>query len=285
MTDTVLSMAGVDKSFRRTTVLNDCTFSVERGTVTALVGPNGAGKSTTMSLAVGLLAPDRGDVTVLGQSVGQRGITPGLSYLAQHKPLYPRFTVKEILRFGRSTNPSWDQDYASELVEAAEVPLSAQVKSLSPGHRTRVALALALGRRPEVLLLDEPLADLDPVARRDVARTLMRDAAEHGTTIILSSHVLSELVDVADQLLLLRDNRIRLAGAIDDVTDDHYVLVGSGDPAAVANLGSVIAEVKGSDGTAFVVRGPRPSAAPGWQVDDASLDDVVLAHLTVRTAS
>ncbi|MET4049051.1 ABC transporter ATP-binding protein [Rhodococcus sp. 1163] len=285
MTDTVLSMAGVDKSFRRTTVLNDCTFSVERGTVTALVGPNGAGKSTIMSLAVGLLAPDRGDVTVLGQRVGQRGITPGLSYLAQHKPLYPRFTVKEILRFGRSTNPSWDQDYASELVEAAEVPLSAQVKSLSPGHRTRVALALALGRRPEVLLLDEPLADLDPVARRDVARTLMRDAAEHGTTIILSSHVLSELVDVADQLLLLRDNRIRLAGAIDDVTDDHYVLVGSGDPAAVANLGSVIAEVKGSDGTAFVVRGPRPSAAPGWQVDDASLDDVVLAHLTVRSAS
>ncbi|MDJ0360843.1 ABC transporter ATP-binding protein [Rhodococcus sp. H29-C3] len=285
MTDTVLSMAGVDKSFRRTTVLNDCTFSVERGTVTALVGPNGAGKSTIMSLAVGLLAPDRGDVTVLGQRVGQRGITPGLSYLAQHKPLYPRFTVKEILRFGRSTNPSWDQDYASELVEAAEVPLSAQVKSLSPGHRTRVALALALGRRPEVLLLDEPLADLDPVARRDVARTLMRDAAEHGTTIVLSSHVLSELADVADQLLLLREHRIRLAGAIDDVTDDHYVLVGSGDPAAVANLGAVVAEVKGSGGTAFVVRGPRPSAAPGWQVDDASLDDVVLAHLTVRSAS
>lgn len=285
MTETVLSMAGVDKSFRRTSVLSDCTFSVERGTVTALVGPNGAGKSTIMSLAVGLLAPDRGDVTVLGQRVGQRGITPGLSYLAQHKPLHPRFTVKEILRFGRSTNPSWDQDYASELVEAAEVPLSAQVKSLSPGHRTRVALALALGRRPEVLLLDEPLADLDPVARRDVARTLMRDAAEHGTTIILSSHVLSELVDVADQLLLLRNNRIRLAGAIDDVTDDHYVLLGSGDPAAVANVGAVIAEVQGSGGTAFVVRGPRPSAAPGWQVDDASLDDVVLAHLTVRSAS
>ncbi|MCZ4078944.1 ABC transporter ATP-binding protein [Rhodococcus sp. H36-A4] len=285
MTDTVLSMAGVDKSFRRTTVLNDCTFSVERGTVTALVGPNGAGKSTIMSLTVGLLAPDRGDVTVLGQRVGQRGITPGLSYLAQHKPLYPRFTVKEILRFGRRTNPSWDQDYATELVEAAEVPMSARVKSLSPGHRTRVALALALGRRPEVLLLDEPLADLDPVARRDVARTLMRDAAEHGTTIILSSHVLSELVDVADQLLLLRDNRIRLTGAIDDVTDDHYVLVGSGDPAAAANVGSVIAEVQGSGGTAFVVRGPRPSAAPGWQVDDASLDDVVLAHLTVRSAS
>lgn len=285
MTDTVLSMTGVDKSFRRTTVLNDCTFSVERGTVTALVGSNGAGKSTIMSLVVGLLSPDEGEITVLGQRVGQRGITPGLSYLAQHKPLYPRFTVKEMLRFGRSTNPSWNEDYANELVEAAEVPMSAQVKALSPGHRARVALALALGRRPELLLLDEPLADLDPVARRDVARTLMRDAAEHGTTIILSSHVLSELIDVADQLLLLRDKRIRLSGSIDDITDDHYVLVGSGDPAAVAGGGTVVSEIDGSSGTVFVVHGPRPKAPPGWQVDDASLDDVVLAHLTARSAS
>lgn len=284
MTDTVLSMTGVDKSFRRTMVLKDCTFSVERGTVTALVGSNGAGKSTIMSLAVGLLTPDKGEITVLNQIVGQRGITPGLSYLAQHKPLYPRFTVNEMLRFGRSTNPSWDDDYATDLVEAADISMSAQVKSLSPGHRTRVALALALGRRPEVLLLDEPLADLDPVARRDVARTLMRDAAEHGTTIILSSHVLSELVDVADQLLLLRDKRIRLTGAIDDVTEDHYVLVGSGDPATVKG-GSIVAEVDGSEGTAFVMQGPRPSATPEWQVDDASLDDVVLAHLTARSAS
>lgn len=285
MTDSVLSMTGVDKSFRRTSVLTDCTFSIERGTVTALVGANGAGKSTIMSLAVGLLTPDRGNVQVLGRAVGQRGITPGLSYLAQHKPLYPRFTVREMLHFGRSTNPSWNDAYANELVDAAAIPMSAKVKSLSPGHRTRVALALALGRRPEVLLLDEPLADLDPVARRDVARTLMRDAAEHGTTIVLSSHVLSELVDVADQLLLLRENRIRLSGAIDDVTDDHYVLVGNGDPATVAVGGSIVAEVNGSGGTAFVARGPRPTAAPGWQVDDASLDDVVLAHLTARSAS
>lgn len=157
MTDSVLSMSGVEMSFRGTSVLSDCTFDTERGTVTALVGSNGAGKSTLMSLAVGLLTPAKGEITALGQRVGQRGITPGMSYLAQHKPLYPRFTVTEMLRFGRSNNPSWDADYATELVEAAEVPMSARVKSLSPGHRTRVALALALGRRPELLLLDEPL--------------------------------------------------------------------------------------------------------------------------------
>lgn len=285
MTDSVLSMSGVEMSFRGTSVLSDCTFDTERGTVTALVGSNGAGKSTLMSLAVGLLTPAKGEITALGQRVGQRGITPGMSYLAQHKPLYPRFTVTEMLRFGRSNNPSWDNDYATELVEAAEVPMSARVKSLSPGHRTRVALALALGRRPELLLLDEPLADLDPVARRDVARTLMRDAAERGTTIILSSHVLSELVNVADQLLLLQDRHIRLSGAIDDVTEEHYLLVGSGDPGGVANGGSVIAEIHGSGGVAFVVRGPRPPPTGGWHVDDASLDDVVLAYLSARSAS
>ena len=113
----------------------------------------------------------------------------------------------------------------------------------------------------------------------------MRDAAEHGTTIVLSSHVLSELIEVADQLLLLREHRIRLAGAIDDITDDHYLMAGSGDPAAAAQGGSVIAEINGPSGTAFVVHGTRPAVAPGWRIDDATLDDVVLAHLRARSVS
>ncbi|SNT00851.1 ABC transporter ATP-binding protein [Rhodococcoides kyotonense] len=285
MSDTVLSMTGVDKSFRRKKVLDACSFEIERGSVTALVGSNGAGKSTLMSLVVGLLTPDSGSLEVLGNSVGQRGIAPGLSYLAQHKPLYSRFTVKEILRFGGRTNDSWDDAYAAHLVEVAGVSTSARIRSLSPGQRTRVALALALGRRPDVLLLDEPLADLDPVARRAVAQTLMRDAAEFGTTILISSHVLAELADVADHLMLLRDGRIRLSGGLDELTGEHYVLVGSGDPAEVVENGSVVSEALGSNGTVFVVRGARPVVPPGWQVESATLDDVVLAHLSVRSAS
>ncbi len=285
MTDTVLSMTDVCKSFRRTKVLDACSFEVERGSVTALVGSNGAGKSTLMSLVVGLLSPDSGSISVLGKPVGQSGIAPGLSYLAQHKPLYPRFTVEEMLHFGRNTNTQWDDGYATELVDAAGVPMSARVKSLSPGHRTRVALALALGRRPEVLLLDEPLADLDPVARRAVAQTLMRDAAEYGTTIIMSSHVLAELAEVADQLMLLSDGRIQLSGPLDDLTDEHYVLVGSGDPTTAVGEGSVVSEALGSGGTVFVVRGPRPRDTPGWKVETATLDDVVLAHLSAGYAS
>lgn len=285
MTDTVLSMTDVGKSFRRTRVLDNCTLDVRRGSVTALVGSNGAGKSTMMSLVVGLLSPDSGSISVLGKPVGQRGIASGLSYLAQHKPLYPRFTVDEMLRFGRSTNDSWDDAYAAELVDASGISRSARVKSLSPGHRTRVALALALGRRPEVLLLDEPLADLDPVARREVAQTLMRDAAEHGTTIVMSSHVLSELADVADTLMLLREGRIQLTGALDEITSEHFVLVGTGQTSSVVGNATVISEAIGSGGTTFIVRGTRPTSAPGWQIETATLDDVVLAYLSNRSAT
>ncbi|CCQ16214.1 ABC transporter ATP-binding protein [Rhodococcus sp. AW25M09] len=286
MTDAVLSMNEVVKSFRRTTVLDRCSFAIERGSVTALVGSNGAGKSTLMSLAVGLLSPDTGTIEVLGKSVGQRGISPGLSYLAQHKPLYPHFTVAEMLRFGRNTNVHWDDAYAAEIVDAAGISVSARVKMLSPGHRTRVALAVALGRRPEVLLLDEPLADLDPVARRAVARTLMRDAAENGTTIVLSSHVLSELVDVADRLLLLREGRIRLDGELDAITAEHYLLVGNPDSEPFVEDGVIVAEAFGSGAAVFVVRGTRPhTTAPGWTVEDATLDDVVLAHLGSAVAA
>lgn len=284
MTDAVLTMDEVAKSFRRKTVLDGCSFAVERGSVTALVGSNGAGKSTLLSLAVGLLTPDGGTIRVLGESVTQRGISPGLSYLAQHKPLYPHFTVAELLRFGRNTNSHWDDAYAKEIVDAAGIATSARVESLSPGHRTRIALALALGRRPEVLLLDEPLADLDPVARRAVARTLMRDAAENGTTIVLSSHVLSELVDVADRLLLLRGGRMRLDGDLDAITADHYLLVGSSDADPTVEDGTIVSAVFGSGATTFVVQGKQPTTTPpGWTVENATLDDVVLAHLGTET--
>ena len=175
-----------------------------------------------MSIAVGLLEADSGEVTVLGRRPDRRGICPGLAYVAQHKPLYRGFSVADILLFGEKTNTTWDRAYASRLVAEAQIPLSARVKTLSPGHRARVALAVALGRRPDVLLLDEPLAELDPVARRSVVRTLMEDAAERGTTIVLSSHVLSEVAEIADRLIILGAGRVRLSGALDDLLDEHY---------------------------------------------------------------
>ncbi|SNT50134.1 ABC transporter ATP-binding protein [Rhodococcoides kyotonense] len=274
MTETVLDASEVSKSFRGKTVLDACSFSLQRGSITALVGSNGAGKTTLMSVMVGLLKADSGAVTVLGSTVGERGIAPGLSYLAQHKPLFTRFTVAEILRFGRATNDRWDHAYASSIVDDAGVSLSSRVKTLSPGQRTRVAIALVLGRLPEIVLLDEPLADLDPVARRAVARTLMLDAAERGTTIVLSSHVLAELVDVADRLLLLRSGRMQLDGETEQIVNDHYVVTTAA--RFDASGGEIVGYTLGSKSNTYVVRGPRPA---GSHVSPATLDDVVLAHL------
>ena len=215
--ESALTMQDVDKRFGKKKVLDACTFEIATGSITALVGVNGAGKSTLMSLAVGLTMPDHGSISVLGSTPDQDGICPGLSYLAQHKPLYPKFTVAELLRFGAYTNDEWDAKYALDLVERAGIALDAKAKTLSPGQRTRVALALALGRRPQLLLLDEPLADLDPVARRSVATTLLEDVAEYGTTVLLSSHIVSELADVSDRLLLLGGGNARLSGPLDGI--------------------------------------------------------------------
>ncbi|CAM2844986.1 ABC transporter ATP-binding protein [Prescottella defluvii] len=271
-----LTVRDVHKKFRSTEALRGCSFDVERGSITALVGANGAGKSTLMSIAVGLLEPDSGDVTVLGHRPGRNGIVPGLAYVAQHKPLYRGFTVADILLFGEKSNTQWDNDYATRLVAEAQIPLSARVKTLTPGHRTRVALALALGRRPDVLLLDEPLAELDPLARRSVVRTLMEDAAERGTTVVLSSHVLSEVAEIADQLVILGSGRTRLTGALDDLLTEHYLLTGATDPTGVIGTGRIVE----SRLRTHLVRGTRPTLGAGWRVEPADLDDVVLAYLT-----
>lgn len=275
-TTAALRMHDVHKRFGRTQALNGCSFDVEQGSITALVGANGAGKSTLMSIAVGLLEADAGEVTVLGRRPDRRGICPGLAYVAQHKPLYRGFSVADTLLFGEKTNTTWDGEYATRLVREAQIPLSARVKTLSPGQRTRVALALALGRRPEVLLLDEPLAELDPVARRSVVRTLMEDAAERGTTIVLSSHVLSEVAEIADRLVILGAGRARLSGALDDLLDDHYLLRGAGDPRSVVGNGSIVE----SHHHTHLVRGSRPPSTGTWRVEPPNLDDIVLAYLT-----
>ncbi len=176
-------------------------------------------------------------------------------------PCTPKFTVAELLRFGAYTNDEWDAKYALDLVERAGISLDAKAKTLSPGQRTRVALALALGRRPQLLLLDEPLADLDPVARRSVATTLLEGVAEYGTTVLLSSHIVSELADVSDRLLLLGGGNARLSGPLDELIAAHYVLIGGdGDPSDVVGAGAVIHTEKGGvRSNSHVVEGVRPS--------------------------
>jgi ABC-2 type transport system ATP-binding protein len=206
---------GLGKKYRRGWALRETSLLIPKDRIVALVGPNGAGKSTLMGLITGLLRPTTGEIAVFGDRPTGKGLHPAVSYLAQQKPLYQNLTVTETLKFGARTNPTWDQRYAEYLVEQAAVPMGATVGTLSGGQRTRVALAVALGKRPGLLLLDEPLADLDPLARETVLRTLITEARTQGISVVLSSHVLAELEGVCNHLVLLHKGRVLLAGDVD----------------------------------------------------------------------
>ncbi|MER6445370.1 ABC transporter ATP-binding protein [Streptomyces venezuelae] len=284
MTSSAIEATGLGKAFRRRGgwALRDCTFQLPAGRVSALVGPNGAGKSTLLALAAGLIAPSEGSVTVLGGHPAR--VRQRIGFVFQDKPLYPQLTVAETLRMGADLNPaSWDADTAERVAAGGGLDLGARVRSLSGGQRTRVALALALGKRPELLLLDEPVADLDPLARHELMGTLMATAARYGTTIVMSSHVIAELEDSCDHLLLIGDGRVRLAGDIDDLLTVHSLVTGPARDAAtgtdfdLAPHTTVESRVTGRQVTALVrPSGPLPD---GWQTNDLSLETLVLAHL------
>jgi ABC-2 type transport system ATP-binding protein len=167
------------------------------------VGPNGAGKTTLMNIAANLLQPTAGTIRVFGAAPGSTEAGRRTAFLAQEKPLFRRFTVAETLRMGRELNPGWDQRAAENIVRAGNVPFEAKIGTLSGGQRTRVAFALAFGKRPDLLLLDEPMSDLDPLVRHELMGTLMAEAAERGTTVLMSSHMLAELENVCDYLVVI----------------------------------------------------------------------------------
>ncbi|MFF1794764.1 ABC transporter ATP-binding protein [Kitasatospora sp. NPDC058263] len=281
-----LEATGLGLKYRRRWALRDCELRLPAGRVCALVGPNGAGKSTLMALAAGLLAPTEGTVAVFGTGPGGAAALRRTAYLRQDKPLYPRFTVAETLRAGRELNPGWDQEIAERIVRLGDLPQNARVGTLTAGQRTRVALALVLGKRPDLLMLDEPLADVDPVARQELTGILMAEAAEHGTTILISSHVLAELDGVCDHVTVLRDGRIRLSGDVDDLLDDHRLVVGAtegtdGTPAELAR--HEIVELRRTGRQATALLRPHGEIDPRWDVSRPNLEEILIAYL--RTAA
>jgi ABC-2 type transport system ATP-binding protein len=281
MTDTAFEAAALGKRFGRhgRRALDDCSFRLPAGRVCALVGPNGAGKSTLLALAAGLLAPTDGRLTVLGTTPA--AARERLAYVAQDKPLHPQLTVADTLRLGHELNPRrWDAPTAARIVDEGDLDPGAKIRSLSGGQRTRVALALALGKRPELLLLDEPMADLDPLARHQLMGTLMADAAEHGTTVVMSSHVVAELEGSCDHLLLLGGGRVRLAGPLEDVLAAHRLVTGpTGD---LAPHTVVEARTTGRQVTALIR--PQGRIADTWDATEPSLEELVLAHLRAPQA-
>jgi ABC-2 type transport system ATP-binding protein len=278
-----LVASGLGKQYRRRWALRDCTLQIPRGRIVALVGPNGSGKTTLLHLAAGLIQPTEGSISVEGGIPGKdRDLLPKIGLVAQDVPLYRGFTVAETLELGRRLNARWDDRLAEARLERLGVPRDQRVGELSGGQRAQVALALALGKRPDVLLLDEPLASLDPLARREFMRTLLDSATETGSTIILSSHLVADLERTCDYLILLSASRIQVAGDIDELLRTHSVMTGPRTEVAhIDGVESVVEQTHTDRQTTMLVRTRgRPILDPAWSAERISLEEIVLAYLS-----
>jgi ABC-2 type transport system ATP-binding protein len=260
--------------------LRNCSVEIPEGSVAGLVGPNGAGKTTLLHLAVGLLCPTTGSVEVYGQSVGPK-VLPRIGFVAQDKPLYSGFTVEEMLRMGAALNPRWDGADVERRLDELGIPRHRRVGKLSGGHHAQVALALALGKRPDLLLLDEPIAHLDPLARREFLQVVMAEVAAGDVTVVLSSHVVADLDRVCDHLVLLSASRVQLSAPVDELLRTHRLVVGPriSEANALRGFDVVQATHEGRQTTA-VVRGTAAVVDPAWSTRATTLEELVLAHMS-----
>ncbi|MEO3861688.1 ABC transporter ATP-binding protein [Acrocarpospora sp. B8E8] len=272
-----LEAAGLGKRYRDTWGLREVFLSVPQGRVVALVGPNGAGKSTLMRVAVGLSRPTTGQLRVFGQEPYGETLER-VAYVAQDKPLYDEFTVAEMIRVGERLNPRFDAKGATRRLNDLNVPGRARVHTLSGGQRAQVAITLAVAKRADLIVLDEPLASLDPLARHEVMEGLMMAVADTGMTVLLSSHVIAELEEVCDHLVLLSRGRVQVAGDIEEILQGHRLLVG---PAGTVPGGSyeVIGEHRTERQTSLLARLSDPVHDPRWTARELSLQDVVLGYM------
>jgi ABC-2 type transport system ATP-binding protein len=282
-----LETTGLGKRYRRTWALKDCTLAVPEGRVAALVGPNGAGKTTLLHLAVGLLKPTSGSIRLLDRHSGSPGLLERVGFVAQDSPLYRDFTVADLLTFGRKLNRRFDPALARERLDQLGIPMDRRAGKLSGGQRAQVALALALAKQPELLLLDEPLASLDPLARREFLQTLMGGVAEQGVTVVLSSHLLADLERVCDYLIVLARGQVQVLGAVDDLLDQHRLLVGPyRDPGfPIPGVAQVVRSSHTDRQTSLLVRTAGAITDPAWKAHEISLEDLVLAYLADPTAA
>lgn len=281
--DVALVANGLSRRYGRTWALRDCTFSLPAGRVIALVGPNGAGKTTLLHLAVGLLTPTSGVISIFGHSPQreERAVLSRIGFVAQDHPLYKAFSVKDHLTLGRKLNARWDQDHALRRLAALDIPLNRAAGDLSGGQQAQVALALALAKRPQMALLDEPLASLDPLARRDFLRALMDATVADGLTVALSSHLITDLERVCDYLVVLARGRVALTGDIEEIVRAHKRLTGPrADPAAVASIHNVIEQSHTARQTTLLTRVNGKVFDPIWEVSDVTLEDIVLAYMS-----
>ena len=282
----VLETGRLGKRYRRLWALADCTLSIPGGHVVGLVGPNGAGKSTLLNLAVGLLAPTAGTIEVLGSppAAGPAELAR-VGYLAQDAPVYAGLSVADHLRLGARLNRGWDAELARDRVERLDLDPHQKAGTLSGGQRAQLALTLAVAKRPELLILDEPVASLDPLARREFLADLMEATAEQELSVVLSSHLVADLERVCDYLIVLVGSRVRVAGPVDELLAAHYLLAGPRrDPATLPDELTVISASHTDVQTTLLVRASGPVLDPAWTISEVGLEDLVLAYMSQAAA-
>jgi ABC-2 type transport system ATP-binding protein len=277
-----IQASGLGKQYRRTWALRDCTLAIPEGHVAGLVGPNGAGKTTLLRLAAGMLTPTCGTITVLGQrpAAGPAQLAR-VGFVAQDTPIYSRMTVADHLRLGAWLNPGWDDQLARQRVSQLALNPKQRAGSLSGGQRAQLALTLAMAKRPGLLVLDEPVASLDPLARREFLQGLMEAVAGQRLSVLLSSHLVADLERVCDYLIVLVASQVRVAGEVSDLLASHYRLSGPRrDPGTLPADQEIITESHTDKQSSLLVRTDGPVLDPAWAVKPVSVEDLVLAYMS-----
>ncbi|MEV5893683.1 ABC transporter ATP-binding protein [Nonomuraea fuscirosea] len=282
----VLRAQALGRRYGRRWALRECTLDIPAGHVVGLVGPNGAGKTTLLKLAGGQLEPTAGDITVLGgRPAGGPAQLAKVGFVAQDTPVYAGLSVAEHLRLGERLNPRWDAATARERIARLGLDPAQRAGRLSSGQRAQLALTLGLAKRPELLILDEPVSSLDPLARREFLQHLMEATAEHRFSVVLSSHLVSDLERVCDFLVVLVDSRVRVAGEVDELLATHHRLTGPRrDPDRLPAGQDVVSARHTDRQSTYVIRTDDPIHDPAWTVSRLSLEDLVLAYMDRRTA-
>lgn len=278
----VIETNGLTKRYGRKWALTDCTLSIPAGHVVGLVGPNGAGKSTLLNMAVGLLAPTAGMIEVLG---GTPAAGPAqlarVGFLSQDAPLYAGLSVSDHLKLGARMNPLWDAELARDRVDRLDLDPGQKAGTLSGGQRAQLALTLAVAKRPELLILDEPVASLDPLARREFLQDLMEAVAEQELSVVLSSHLVADLERVCDYLIVLIGSQVRVAGPVDELLAAHHLLTGPRrEPDTLPDSVQVVSASHTDVQTTLLVRTAGKVLDPAWTVSEVGLEDLVLGYMS-----
>jgi len=277
----VLETRALVKRYRKQTALADCTVSVPAGRVVGLVGPNGAGKTTLLQLAVGLLAPTSGAIEVLGRRPAEDSEQLArVGFVAQDTPCLAALSVADHLRMGAHLNPGWDAELGRRRVEDLDLDPAQRAGQLSGGQRAQLALTMAIAKRPDLLVLDEPVASLDPLARREFLQSLMEAVADQQVSVVMSSHLVADLERVCDYLIVLADSRVQLTGTVDDLLAAHHRLTGPRrDGSRLPGDWQVIQASHTERQSTLLIRSDSPVLDPAWTVEPVGMEDLVLAYM------